>query len=45
MITYGQDGHSGQGRGFEVFSSTAAMGKRIGLDHLNPQTQEVVIRP
>ena len=45
LITYGQDGHSGHGRGFEVFSSTAAMGRRIGLDHLNPQTQEVVMRP
>jgi hypothetical protein len=41
LITYGTDGHDEHGRGFQVFESTVGQGKRIGLDHLNPQTQEV----
>ena len=45
LITFGTDGHGDHGRGFEVFASTAAMGRRFGLDHLNPQTQGEVPRP
>jgi len=42
VITFGQDGVSSPttGRGFEVFRATVGVGKRFGLDHLNPQTQE-----
>jgi hypothetical protein len=44
LVTYGQDGHDEHGRGFQVFHSTVGIGKRMGLDHLNPQTQEVMLR-
>ncbi len=39
VFTYGQDIISG----FQVFSATVPKGKRFGLDHLNPQTQEVTL--
>lgn len=43
LRTYGQDGvHSPEtGRGFEVFDAFVGLGTRFGVDHLNPQTQEV----
>ncbi len=43
--TYGQDGvHSPPtGRGFQAFDSRVGVGRRAGLDHLNPQTQERII--
>ncbi len=37
--TFGQD----IGRGFQVFLSTVGKGKRFGVDHLNPQTQEMTL--
>ena len=39
LTTYGQD----ISRGFQVFSATVGRGKRFGVGHLNPQTQESVI--
>jgi LVIVD repeat len=42
LNTFGQDGHGEHGRGFEIFETTARIGARLGLDHLNPQTQEVM---
>jgi hypothetical protein len=41
VTTFGQDGvhNPPTGRGFEVFRATVGIGKRLGLDHLNPQTQ------
>ncbi len=46
LRTYGQDGvHSpATGRGFQAFDSTLGPIRRTGLSHLNPQTQERVIR-
>jgi hypothetical protein len=43
MITFALDGvhNPPTGRGFQVFETTAFIGTRIGLDHLNPQTQEI----
>ncbi|MDP9417377.1 MAG: hypothetical protein M3P48_06000 [Actinomycetota bacterium] len=45
LNTYGQDGvhNPSTGGGFQKFRSRAVMGKRIGLHHLNPQTQERVL--
>jgi LVIVD repeat len=45
VITYGQDGvhNPPTGRGFEVFKATVGIGRRAGVDHLNPQTQEEVL--
>lgn len=43
LATYGQDGFGPTGRGFEKFLSGAATGPRVGLGHLNPQTQERVL--
>ncbi|MBW3579233.1 MAG: hypothetical protein KY462_16170 [Actinobacteria bacterium] len=45
LRTYGQDGiHSpASGHGFQAFDSSASRGRRIGLTHLNPQTQERVL--
>jgi len=45
LRTYGQDGvHSpSTGRGFQAFDSQVALVSRLGVDHLNPQTQERVI--
>lgn len=40
VTTYGQD----IGRGFQTFSTTVGRGKRFGVGHLNPQTQESVLR-
>lgn len=46
LRTYAQDGiHSpATGRGFQALDSSVGVGRRSGLDHLNPQTQERVIR-
>jgi hypothetical protein len=46
LRTYGQDGvhNPTTGRGFQVFDSDVGVGRRAGLDHLNPQTQEFLIR-
>lgn len=46
FVTYAQDGvHAPPtGRGFEVFAVDVAAGRRTGLDHLNPQTQEKRVR-
>jgi hypothetical protein len=45
VITYGQDGvhNPPTGRGFEVFRALVGIGRRAGVDHLNPQTQEEVL--
>ena len=45
VITYGQDGvhNPPTGRGFEVFEALVGIGRRAGVDHLNPQTQEEVL--
>lgn len=46
LRTYGQDGVHNPltGRGFQAFDATVGLGRRAGLSHLNPQTQEQVIR-
>jgi hypothetical protein len=44
LVTFGNDGFVAQGFGFQVFESTVGRGRRMGLDHLNPQTQEVMRR-
>jgi len=43
IVTYGTDGvhNPSTGRGFEVFQAFVQGVNRSGLDHLNPQTQEV----
>lgn len=45
FTTYGQDGvhNPPTGRGFEQFLVTLNTSKRFGMDHLNPQTQEVTL--
>lgn len=45
LQTYGQDGvhNPSTGRGFQVFKAFVGPVKRVGMDHLNPQTQEVLI--
>jgi len=45
MVIYGNSGvrHPVQGLGFEVYRAQLA-GQRVGLDHLNPQTQERLIK-
>jgi LVIVD repeat len=40
VTTYGQD----ITRGFQVFSADVAVGRRFGVDHLNPQTQESLLK-
>ncbi len=46
LRTYGQDGvhNPPTGHGFQAFDSKVGLGRRTGLDHLNPQTQERVLR-
>jgi hypothetical protein len=40
VTTYGQD----LARGFQVFSTTLRGVRRLGVHHLNPQTQERVFK-
>jgi hypothetical protein len=42
FFTYASDGHAIHGRGFMVFETRTKV-NRIGLDYLNPQTQEVML--
>lgn len=44
FFLYGNDGRGTAGRGFQVFEATVGPTQRIGLEHLNPQTQEVMLR-
>jgi hypothetical protein len=43
--TFGQDGvhNPPTGRGFEVFTASVGIGKRAGVDHMNPQTIEATL--
>lgn len=47
LAVFGNDGvHSAAtGRGFQAFKALVGPTHRAGLDHLNPQTQEHVLRP